>query len=91
MTMGQRMMAFTGWPFFLGGVKRAPEATRRAAETRSGWVEDTTRRMLTEPEVDSSTSKVTVPRVTPLRESELGKEAEPWRRRRGVPSSSLVL
>ncbi len=89
--MGQRMMARTAWPFFFGAVNLAPEATRRAGETSSGWVDETTRRMLTEPEEESSTSKVTVPRLTPLRAKDDGKLAEPWRSRRGVPSSSLAL
>lgn len=91
MVIGQRMMALTGWPLRLGGVKRAPEATRRAGVTRSGCVEETTRRTLTDPEVESSTSNTTVPLLTPLRARLDGKVAEPWRNKRGVPSSSLVL
>ena len=89
--MGQRMMTFTGWPLRLGGVNRAPEATRRAGEISSGWVAETTLRMMTVPLVESSTSKVTVPRFTPLRAREEGKVVEPWLRRRGIPSISLVL
>ena len=32
--MGQVITAVTGWPFFLGGVKREPLATRMAAALR---------------------------------------------------------
>ncbi len=47
--------------------------------------------MDTEPDVDSSTSRITVPLLIPCLESEVGNVAEPWRSRRGVPSSSFVL
>lgn len=84
-------MALTAWPLRVGGVKRALAATFRAGSTSSEWVEEITLRTLTEPVVESSTSKMTVPLFTPLLESEDGKDVDPWRSKRGVLSSSVVL
>lgn len=88
MTMGQFMTALTGFPLRSGGVKRAPDATRRAEATSSGWVEDTTFRMRTAPDGEIEILNTTVPRLTPLRASDEGKVAEPCLITRGILSSS---
>jgi hypothetical protein len=77
MVMGQFMTALTGWPLRCGTVKRALDAMRLAGATRSGCVDETTRRMDTEPEVESSTSKVTVPWLMPKRATDDGKGVDP--------------
>jgi hypothetical protein len=88
--IGQRITALTGLPLRVGTVNLAEPAIRRAGETNSEWVAETTRRTLTRPLVLSSTSKFTVPCVTPRRASDDGKAADPWRSKRGFESSSLI-
>lgn len=91
MMMGQFMTALTGFPLWRGGVKRAPVATRRAEAISSGWVEETTPWMLTAPDAEIVILNTTVPRLIPLRASDEGNVAVPWRSTRGIPSSSLAV